>query len=91
MRLGYLIGKLSKHYAQATLKTAGSGVCRYAIWSFELNGPMSVSTIGCYGEVLPPEGAVGEVWFLLPVKRVQGMPFAIRKVHRGQNLMDLKQ
>ena len=52
---------------------------------------MSVSTIGCYGEVLLPEGAVGEVWFLLPVKRVQGMPFTIRKVHRGQNLMALKQ
>ena len=63
MRLGYLIGKIFKHYAQTTLKTAGSGACRYAIWSLELNGPMSVSTLGCYGEVLPPEGAVGEVWF----------------------------
>lgn len=54
-------GSYSEHYAQATLNTEGSGVCRYAIWSFELNGPMSVSTLGCYGEVLPPEGAVGEV------------------------------
>ena len=56
-------GSYSEHYGKATSTTEGSGVCRYTIWSFELNGPMSVSTLGCDGEVLPPEGAVGEVWF----------------------------
>ena len=54
-------GTYSEEYADATITTEGSGVCRKAIWSFELNGPMSISTLGCYGEVIPPENAVGEI------------------------------
>ena len=54
-------GKYSQEHAQATFMTDGSGVCRKAIWSFDNKGPMSISTLGCYGEVVPPESAVGEI------------------------------
>ena len=54
-------GTYSEEYANTTLTTEGSGVCRKAIWSFDHNGPMSISTLGCYGEVVPPEGAMGEI------------------------------
>jgi len=58
-------GTYSERYTDATFTTEGSGVCRKAIWSFEHNGPMSISTLGCYGEVIPPEDAVGEIWMEL--------------------------
>ena len=54
-------GTYSEEYAQATFMTDGSGVCRKAIWSFDHNGLTNISTLGCYGEVLPPEDATGEV------------------------------
>ena len=41
----------------------GSGVCRHSIWLFDYDGPITVKELGCYGEVLPPEDAVGEVAF----------------------------
>ena len=54
-------GTYSEEYAGATSTTEGSGLCRKAIWSFDYNGPMSISTLGCYGEVISPENAVGEI------------------------------
>ena len=54
-------GTYPEEYADATLTTEGSGVCRKAIWSFDNNGPMSVSTLGCNGEAIPPENAVGKI------------------------------
>jgi hypothetical protein len=54
-------GTYSEKYADATFTTEGSGVCKKAIWSFDHNGPMSISTLGCYGEVIPPENAVGKM------------------------------
>ena len=41
----------------------GSGVCRHRVWSFDYDGPITVKDLGCYGEIQPPEGAVGEVVF----------------------------
>ena len=41
----------------------GSGVCRHRVWSFDYDGPITVKDLGCYGEIHPPEGAVGEVVF----------------------------
>ena len=29
------------------------------------NGPMSISTLGCYGEVVPPEKAVGQITLII--------------------------
>ena len=59
-------GTYSEKYAGAAFTTEGSGVCRKAIWPFDNNGTMSISTLGCYGEVIPPEGAKGEVNFSNP-------------------------
>ena len=58
-------GTYSEEYADTTLTTEGSGVCRKAIWSFDHNGPMSISTLGCYGELVPPEDAVGQITLIL--------------------------
>ena len=41
----------------------GSGVCRHLVWSFDYDGPITVKELGCYGEIQPPEDAVGEVVF----------------------------
>ena len=41
----------------------GSGVCRHRVWSFDYDGPITVKDLGCYGEIQPPEDAVGEVVF----------------------------
>ena len=41
----------------------GSGVCRHRVWSFDYDGPITVQELGCYGEIQPPEDAVGEVVF----------------------------
>ena len=41
----------------------GSGVCRHRVWSFDYDGPITVKDLGCYGEIQPPEDAVGEVMF----------------------------
>lgn len=41
----------------------GSGVCRHSIWLFDYDGPITVKELGCYGEIQPPEDAVGEVVF----------------------------
>ena len=41
----------------------GSGVCRQRVWSFDYDGPITVKDLGCYGEIQPPEDAVGEVVF----------------------------
>jgi len=65
-------GTYSHEYAKATFMTDGSGVCRKAIWSFDHKGPMSISTLGCYGEVIPPENAVGEITL---VKEKHGLRF----------------
>ena len=50
-------------YNTAEADTQGSGVCRHRVWSFDYDGPITVKELGCYGEVLPPEDAVGEVAF----------------------------
>ena len=54
-------GTYSEEYADATFSTEGSGDCRKAIWSFDNEGPISISTLGCYSEVVPPENAVGKI------------------------------
>jgi hypothetical protein len=54
-------GTYFEEYAQATFMSDGSGVCRYATWTFNHNGPMSISTLGCYGEGIPPEEVIGKV------------------------------
>jgi hypothetical protein len=41
----------------------GSGECRHLVWSFDYDGPITVQELGCYGEIQPPEDAVGEVVF----------------------------
>ena len=50
-------------FSAAEADIQGSGVCRHLVWSFDYDGPITVKELGCYGEIQPPEDAVGEVVF----------------------------
>ena len=52
----------SESYKPAILEVEGTGVCRYNIWTFDYRGKMSVKDQGCYGEILPPDNSVGELF-----------------------------
>ena len=59
-------GEVEKLVTLTNWRTEGTGPCRHDIWSFDYKGKMSVQTIGCYGEIIPPENAEGEIWFHYP-------------------------
>ena len=59
----------SESYAPAVLEVEGTGVCRYNIWTFDYKGKMSVKDQGCYGEILPPDNSVGELYIYGPDDR----------------------
>ena len=52
----------SESYKPAVLEVEGTGACRYNIWTFDYKGKMSVKDQGCYGEILPPDNSVGELY-----------------------------
>ena len=45
------------------LDVQGSGVCRHSVWSFDYEGFVQITELACYGEVEPPETAVGYISF----------------------------
>jgi len=47
----------------AELDVQGSGPCRHRVWSFDYHGPITIRELGCYGEVHPPNDAMGEISF----------------------------
>ena len=61
----------SDSYAPAVWEVEGTGVCRYNIWTFDYKGKMSVKDQGCYGEILPPDSSVGELYIYGPDDRSQ--------------------
>ena len=48
---------------ESKLEVHGSGVCRHRIWSFDYYGPITITEMGCYGEITPPDNAVGTISF----------------------------
>ena len=48
---------------ESKLEVHGSGVCRHRIWSFNYYGPITITEMGCYGEITPPDNAVGKISF----------------------------
>lgn len=48
---------------QTMVDVQGSGPCRHGIWRFDYLGPITVRQLGCYGELIPPDNAVGEISF----------------------------
>ena len=56
----------SEEIVLADWEAEGTGACRHGLWSFDYKGKMAIATIGCYGEIIPPENAEGEIWFHYP-------------------------
>jgi len=50
---------------QVKVKADGSGVCRHSVWTFNLGVdmevPITVRELGCWGEMNPPENAKGYI------------------------------
>jgi hypothetical protein len=53
----------SPRFFNASFNSEGTGICRYSTWMFQHETFSGLRTLGCYGEIIPPEGSAGEVIF----------------------------